>query len=134
MTPFELEIALKADRSWTGKYVLDFEQLLNAIPGKHGCQAHDQQKSNNLAADEEHSDGDEDNDLDRPMFSLITGKYRHAKKYGGQPSSFESTLSLFTQVGLVNDAPDEQGSSAVILRNGDNTVARLPDSAAGKNS
>ena len=33
------------------------------------------------------SDKDEDveeGDPDRPMFSLITGKYRHAKRYGGE--------------------------------------------------
>jgi len=28
ITPFELEIAIGADRSWTGKYILDFGRLL----------------------------------------------------------------------------------------------------------
>jgi diphthamide biosynthesis protein 2 len=28
VTPYELEIALQAEQSWTGRYVLDFEKLL----------------------------------------------------------------------------------------------------------
>ena len=28
ITPFELEIAISADRSWTGEYILDFGRLL----------------------------------------------------------------------------------------------------------
>ena len=28
MTPYELEVALQAEQSWTGRYVLDFEILL----------------------------------------------------------------------------------------------------------
>ena len=28
VTPFELQIALQAEPDWTGRYVLDFEQLL----------------------------------------------------------------------------------------------------------
>jgi diphthamide biosynthesis protein 2 len=30
------------------------------------------------------SDQDEEGDPDRPVFSLITGRYRHAKRYGGE--------------------------------------------------
>jgi len=29
-------------------------------------------------------DDDEEADLDRPVFSLVTGRYRHAKRYGGE--------------------------------------------------
>lgn len=28
VTPFELEVALQAEQSWTGRYVLNFEQLI----------------------------------------------------------------------------------------------------------
>lgn len=28
ITPFELEIAISADRSWTGEYILDFGRIL----------------------------------------------------------------------------------------------------------
>jgi len=37
VTPYELEVALQAEQSWTGRYVLDFEKLLTenakAAPG-----------------------------------------------------------------------------------------------------
>lgn len=29
VTPYELEVALRAEQSWTGRYVLDFEKLLS---------------------------------------------------------------------------------------------------------
>lgn len=28
VTPFELEIALRTEQSWTGRYVLDFEKVI----------------------------------------------------------------------------------------------------------
>ncbi|KAF8220335.1 diphthamide biosynthesis protein [Tricholoma matsutake] len=31
VTPYELEVALQAEQSWTGRYVLDFEKLLDSI-------------------------------------------------------------------------------------------------------
>jgi len=47
--------------------VLDFDQVLAREPPKHS------------------PDGeDEDGDPDHPVFSLVTGKYRHAKRYGGE--------------------------------------------------
>ena len=33
ITPFELEIAISADRSWTGEYILDFGRLLKRDMG-----------------------------------------------------------------------------------------------------
>ncbi len=59
--------------------------------------------------------GEEDEDPDRPMFSLVTGTYRHAKRYGDKEDS----------------AAALNGSTDVILRNQDGTVATLKDSAAG---
>ncbi|OCH91570.1 diphthamide biosynthesis protein [Obba rivulosa] len=100
VTPYELEIALRAPQSWTGRYVLEFEKLLAEAPD--GTQ--------NVSADPEK--GDED--LDQPVFSLATGKYRHAKRYGAP----ETNANL-------NDP-----SSALVLRDQDGTVA-LKDSAAG---
>ncbi|KAI0028210.1 putative diphthamide synthesis protein-domain-containing protein [Vararia minispora EC-137] len=66
VTPFELQIALQFEPTWNGKYVLDFERLLfeNAA----------------LSSSEDHMEGKRD--VDEPAFSLITGKYRHAKRYG----------------------------------------------------
>lgn len=31
-------------------------------------------------------DDEAEEDADKPMFSLMTGKYRHAKRYGGELS------------------------------------------------
>ncbi|KAJ7119648.1 putative diphthamide synthesis protein-domain-containing protein [Mycena epipterygia] len=97
ITPYELEVALQAEQSWTGRYVLDFEKLLS----ESGAEAAD-------------SPPDSD-DPDQPVFSLITGKYRHAKRFGGPGKGKETTAA--------------EPSSSVILRNQDNAVA-LPDSAA----
>ncbi|TFY77933.1 hypothetical protein EWM64_g6075 [Hericium alpestre] len=106
VTPFELQVALQSEPQWTGRYVLDFDQLL--AEGEAG--AEDDAVSKGAA------DGEED--LDRPMFSLVTGKYRHARRYG---DGSEVTKSDVTS-----------GSSAVIIRNQDGTVATLKDSAAGE--
>ena len=56
---------MQSSPNWTGEYVLDFDQVL--------ARQHSQ--------DQEEEDGD---DPDRPVFSLVTGKYRHAKRYGGE--------------------------------------------------
>jgi hypothetical protein len=32
ITPFELEVALQAEGTWSGRYVLDFEKLLASDP------------------------------------------------------------------------------------------------------
>ena len=52
------------------------------------------------------------------MFSLVTGKYRSAKRYGGATDQSKDEI------------PD--GSSAVVRRNQDGTVTVMPDSAAGE--
>jgi diphthamide biosynthesis protein 2 len=67
VTPFELQLALQPSPTWTGEYVLDFDQVLAREPRQHP-----------------RDEGDEGGDLDRPVFSLVTGKYRHAKRYGGE--------------------------------------------------
>ncbi|RDB21855.1 Diphthamide biosynthesis protein 2 [Hypsizygus marmoreus] len=104
VTPFELEVALRSEQSWTGRYVLDFERLL--VDG-----ADSKPESNGPRGEGD----EEEEDSDRPVFSLITGTYRHAKRYG------ETTLPML-----------ESDSAAMILRNQDSSVARLSDSAAGQ--
>ncbi|EPQ53261.1 diphthamide biosynthesis protein [Gloeophyllum trabeum ATCC 11539] len=105
VTPFELEIALKSEQSWTGKYVLDFERLLAE---------HDNEVPEETADQRE----DDSEDPDQPIFSTITGKYRTARRFGGADA----------------DSPQVEGGtpSAVVLRNQDNTVATLSDSAAAE--
>ena len=57
---------------------------------------------------------DNDEDGQQPEFSLVTGQYRKAKRFGGVASPIS----------------DEE-PSAVILRNNEGTVSILRDSAAG---
>ncbi|KAH8109767.1 diphthamide biosynthesis protein [Phellopilus nigrolimitatus] len=71
ITPYELELALQPEPSWTGKYVFDFQELL----AKASLEEENNEKENI-----DSKDGDLD--TDRPMFSLVTGTYRHAKRYG----------------------------------------------------
>jgi len=96
ITPFELEMAISADRSWTGEYILDFGRLLERSVGSVG-------------------EVDSDEDGQRPEFSLVTGGYRKAKRFGG----------------VASPASDE-GASAVILRNSEGAVSVLRDSAAAQ--
>ncbi|KAF7789170.1 hypothetical protein EIP86_000107 [Pleurotus ostreatoroseus] len=99
ITPYELEVALQPEPQWTGEYVLDFGRLA-------------------LKEAEEPTKEDPEEDDDRPMFSLVTGQYRSAKRYGG----------------ATDQAKDEatEESSAVVRRNQDGTVTVMPDSAAAQ--
>ncbi|KAJ3475610.1 hypothetical protein NLI96_g11724 [Meripilus lineatus] len=99
ITPYELEIALQKEPNWTGRYELGFEQVL-VSQSTNG-------NENEVSTEEE--------DLEQPVFSLVTGTYRHAKRYGVKSSN--------TQDGL---------SSAVAIRNQDNALSVLPDSAANE--
>ena len=66
MTPFELQLALQPSPTWTGEYMLDFDQVLARPEEEPSQHSHDE------------------DEYDRPVFSLVTGKYRHAKRYGGK--------------------------------------------------
>jgi len=98
VTPYELEVALQAEQSWTGRYVLDFERLLaeNSLSDTPPLSAEDP---------------------DQPVFSLVTGTYRHAKRYGVAQSE------------PINE--ESEGNSALILRNQEGSLAKI-DSAAGE--
>ncbi|CCL98888.1 uncharacterized protein FIBRA_00895 [Fibroporia radiculosa] len=98
VTPYELEIALQAEQSWTGQYILDFNTLLA--------------ESRNDADDTLSEVQDEG--LDQPIFSLVTGRYRQAKRYGDSANG-------------ENDAR----ASALVLRNRENAVATSSNGAAG---
>jgi diphthamide biosynthesis protein 2 len=82
--------------AWDGRYLLEFEKVLG---------------ENALEAGSEDADRD-----DEPEFSLITGKYRQAKKYGDKKSA--------SQIG------EEEG--ALVRRNQQGTVAKSMVSAAGQ--
>jgi diphthamide biosynthesis protein 2 len=77
----------------------------------------------------------EDND-DRPVFSLVTGTYRHPKRYGGGGEVFPS--APFLKLTILSDVQQPQiggtsssAQSAVILRNQDSAITQM-DIAAGK--
>ncbi|KAF8804169.1 diphthamide biosynthesis protein [Phlegmacium glaucopus] len=115
ITPYELEIALGAGRGWTGEYILDFEKVLGDSMEPDVCVDEVDERSGSGNGDD-NEDGEDDSE--RPVFSLVTGTYRHPKRYGRgdhQP-----------QIGGTSDS-----QSTVILRNQDSAVAQL-DSAAGQ--
>ncbi|CAK5278747.1 unnamed protein product [Mycena citricolor] len=68
VTPFELETALQAEHSWSGRYVLDFGSLLS--------------EANVTSPSEEDKSETEDVNSERPTFSLVSGKYRTVKQFG----------------------------------------------------
>ncbi|KAF8198380.1 diphthamide biosynthesis protein [Mycena galopus ATCC 62051] len=103
ITPFELEVALQAEQSWTGRYVLDFEKLL---------------AESSTAGDAPPETPPDSDDPDQPVFSLITGTYRHAKRFGRPAKGKEAETEL-----------PPSSSASVMLRNQDTAVA-LADSAA----
>ncbi len=74
VTPFELGIALRREPDWTGKYVLDFEQLLA-------------ESESAIEAKDLDAGAGEDQDGDRPIFSLVSGTFRQAKRYGAPSGS-----------------------------------------------
>lgn len=95
ITPFEFEVALQAEGTWSGQYVLDFEKLLVG------------ESENNLGAVAE----DGGDDPDRPTFSLVTGKYRQPKLYGTQDDETptegtSAALTLRNQDGTVSKLVD----------------------------
>jgi diphthamide biosynthesis protein 2 len=64
---------------WTGEYVLDFDEVLTRGPPVPSL------------------DDDEEVDSDRPVFSLVTGRYRHAKRYGGRKLSYFRLWPFFVE-------------------------------------
>lgn len=121
ITPYELEVALKQEISWTGRYVLDFDQVMEE--GKGNKQNVDESSNNNnnsqAKVDDEDTEGDAQQDFDKPHFSLVTGKYRHAKRY-------VTGIDTVTQ-----SVPKLAASDSVVLRNQDSAVSKSDDSAAG---
>ncbi|KAF8609001.1 diphthamide biosynthesis protein [Ceratobasidium sp. AG-I] len=101
ITPFELEVALGADRSWTGEYILNFDQILAG-------------KKEDPGEAEQEVGSDEEQDSDRPAFSLVTGTYRHAKRYGDPRA----------------EAPTDTSGSAIALRNNEGALSQIVANAA----
>ena len=84
VTPYELEIALQPEQSWTGRYVLDFGKLLTQ--GNASVHHHCDLTSYIYFLGKGKALDIEDPDDDHPVFSLVTGTYRHPKQFGGRCS------------------------------------------------
>ena len=63
---------------------------------------------------------DGDDDRDRPIFSHVTGQYRHAKRYGEEKEPASEQLG-------------QETSSAVVLRNADGSLMKLEEIRGGSN-
>lgn len=99
-------MALQPEPTWTGKYVLDFGKLALSDGDDTGNKTKD--------------DGSDEEDPDRPMFSLVSGTYRQARRFGGGHDTEAAPAS------------DADNPSAVVLRNQDSALTVLSDSAASK--
>ncbi|KAL8292323.1 hypothetical protein RQP46_001789 [Phenoliferia psychrophenolica] len=98
VTPFELELALTS-KDWTGDYILDFTALLSS--STFGQTHVDPNKA--------------EDDPEGPIFSSVTGTYRHPKRYNA------------------NDTDDLTAqASALALRDNSSAVAKVLGSAAGE--
>ncbi|KAL5501871.1 DPH2 [Sanghuangporus vaninii] len=102
ITPFELELVLQPEPEWTGKYIFDFEELLSKV-----------------TLDEDSEDGKEDGgtDLDQPMFSLVSGKYRQPKRYGDSSKRNQNAAEF---------------SQELTVRSQDSALSKMADSAAAQ--
>jgi len=80
-------------------------------------------------------ENEEKADPDRPIFSLVTGKYRHAKKYGEGLNSFSFLMIIFSLLSQTVETPVdnaiEGGDTSVILRNEQRSLM-VSDRAAGE--
>ena len=128
---------MQAEQSWTGRYVLDFEKLLADARYEEERDEIKKSKANGTEGGEagEREDSGAESDPDQPVFSVVTGKYRHAKRYGGLSISFPSFSHSGSPLlaGKSSDPLVIEGSSSLILRNQDSQLSKLPtDSAAGQ--
>ncbi|KAL6943111.1 hypothetical protein ACO0RG_002096 [Hanseniaspora osmophila] len=74
ITPYELQLSLQYDVTWTGKWVTQFEDVLKEIDGDMEADENDTIKED---ADLKEKSGSTHNDQvdDMPVFSAVTGKY-----------------------------------------------------------
>ncbi|KAF5368074.1 hypothetical protein D9758_004492 [Tetrapyrgos nigripes] len=120
-----------------GGYVLDFQRLLigqegggngeNTVNGGIGADSDINGRGKQAEEGVSERGGDEveenDADIDRPIFSLVTGTYRHPRRFGASSepsSSTESTLN-----------GEVTGKGKEIARTQDGTLARVNENAAG---
>jgi diphthamide biosynthesis protein 2 len=66
VTPYELQLALSPTEEWDGQYKTDFREVIPAL--EHTAQSVEQA-----------ADGD-DEDADKPFFSLVSGTYKSSSR------------------------------------------------------
>ncbi|BGP08710.1 Diphthamide biosynthesis protein 2 [Rhodotorula toruloides] len=111
VTPFELELALTS-KAWTGDYILDFAQLLESSDFGQDAGTVEVEQGEEDEGEAEAEDGE------APVFSAVTGTYRHPKKY--YQRGFKDADDLTSQ------------ASALAIRDQSSAVARVLGSAAGE--
>ncbi|KAF9519204.1 hypothetical protein BS47DRAFT_1288643 [Hydnum rufescens UP504] len=106
ITPFELGLALLEDIAWPSHYLLDLDEVLSEQFGR--------------------SDGPDDHDNNAvrsidgpPTFSLVTGAYRHPRRFGELLVSSDQILGA----GM---------SGTLAVRNNEGAVSKVLESAAGQ--
>ncbi|KAJ1917424.1 Diphthamide biosynthesis protein 2 [Tieghemiomyces parasiticus] len=110
VTPYELELSLRSDLEWTGKYITDFDQLLTEFETSPAADG-------STPADSRLTAGEETDDDDSPHFSLVTGQFKQNRRY--HPVQLD-TSDLDTGVG------------SLTLRNANTDVSTVMGSAAGE--
>ncbi|KAF9971481.1 Diphthamide biosynthesis protein 2 [Actinomortierella ambigua] len=123
VTPYELELALSKSREWTGEYITDFQQLLPDADmvgvDKVKISHHQLEAASDVDEDVGSNDEDDDED-DRPHFSLVTGQFKQSRRYATNKQDTEELSELL------------QTTKDLTLRNKETSVARLMSSAAGE--
>ena len=104
-------MALGVVPAWSGRYILDFEQVIAEV------------RDSATRGDGETIEGEaeEDDGGDEPHFSLITGKLVTSKRYGDGGG-----------MGEENRAGKEGAGGVLVPRNQERTVGNLIGSAAGE--
>lgn len=82
-------------------------------------------------------EGEDAVDEERPIFSLVSGSYRHAKRYGERECIFFSHSFRTDQVAVANvevpsDEQTKQKSTALARISPEKSLSKMSDSAAGE--
>lgn len=73
VTPYELLLALSDELTWTGKWVTDFNRILDDL-GEEETPTEESQESENLENNQKSTTG-ADSDDEEPQFDAVTGRY-----------------------------------------------------------
>jgi diphthamide biosynthesis protein 2 len=77
VTPYELQLALSENDTWSGQLKTDFREVLPLLDS--AAQSLGADKNGNAGGEEDQED---DDDSDKPFFSLVTGTYKTAGSRG----------------------------------------------------